>query len=90
MSDLFNLFGEPVVEVDENELKEAKKEISKLRKEINYHSELYYTKDEPEISDYEFDMLMKRLKALETKFPMLITKSSPTRRVGGANKAGFS
>ncbi len=90
MSDLFNLFGEPVVEVNENELKEAKKEISKLRKEINYHSELYYTKDEPEISDYEFDMLMKRLKALETKFPMLITKSSPTRRVGGANKAGFS
>ncbi len=90
MSDLFNLFGEPVIEVDDNELKEAKKEISKLRKEINYHSELYYTKDEPEISDYEFDMLMKRLKALETKFPMLITKSSPTQRVGGANKTGFS
>ncbi len=90
MSDLLNLFGEPVVEVDDNELKEAKKEISKLRKEINYHSELYYTKDEPEISDYEFDMLMKRLKALETKFPMLITKSSPTQRVGGANKAGFN
>ena len=90
MSDLLNLFGEPVVEVDEKELKEAKKEISKLRKEINYHSELYYNQDKPEISDYEFDMLMKRLKALETKFPMLITKSSPTQRVGGTAKAGFS
>lgn len=90
MSDLLNLFGEPVVEVDDGKLKEAKKEIAKLRKEINYHSELYYNQDKPEISDYEFDMLMKRLKALETEFPMLITKSSPTQRVGGVAKAGFS
>ena len=75
MSDLLNLFGEPIVEVDDGKLKEAKKEIAKLRKEINYHSELYYNQDKPEISDYEFDMLMKRLKALETEFPMLITKS---------------
>ncbi|MBR6613744.1 MAG: NAD-dependent DNA ligase LigA [Clostridia bacterium] len=90
MSDLLNLFGEPIVEVDDGKLKEAKKEIAKLRKEINYHSELYYNQDKPEISDYEFDMLMKRLKALETEFPMLITKSSPTQRVGGVAKAGFS
>ncbi|MBR6640750.1 MAG: NAD-dependent DNA ligase LigA [Clostridia bacterium] len=90
MSDLLNLFGEPVVEIDDGKLKEAKKEIAKLRKEINYHSELYYNQDKPEISDYEFDMLMKRLKALETEFPMLITKSSPTQRVGGVAKAGFS
>ena len=90
MTNQLNLFGDDdEIKVQENELKEAKKEIAKLRKEINYHSDLYYNQDEPEISDYEFDMLMSRLKALETKFPMLLTKSSPTQRVGGEAKAGF-
>jgi len=84
-----SLFGE-TSEIDKEELKQAKKRIAALRKEINYHSELYYNQDKPEISDYEFDMLMKSLKALEAKFPMLLTKSSPTQRVGGVAKAGFN
>ncbi len=44
---------------------DVRKELDKLRKEINYHSKLYYVYDAPVISDYEFDMLMQRLKALE-------------------------
>lgn len=87
--DQLSLFGE-TESIDKDELKDAKKKIASLRKEINYHSDLYYNQDKPEISDYEFDMLMKELKALETKFPMLLTKSSPTQRVGGIAKSGFS
>lgn len=88
MSEQLNLFGE-VINNDDEKLSLAKKEIAKLRKEINYHSNLYYNEDAPEISDYEFDMLMKRLKALEKDFPMLITSSSPTQKVGGTNKSTF-
>lgn len=58
-------------------------EIEKLRAEINRHSDLYYLSDSPEISDYEFDQLLERLKALETEHPELITPDSPTQRVGG-------
>lgn len=87
--DQLSLFGESH-EVNKDELKEVKKRVATLRKKINYHSDLYYNQDKPEISDYEFDMLMKELKALEAKFPMLLTKSSPTQRVGGVAKAGFS
>ena len=93
MSEQLNLFDKPSVEVKKDvsidEIKNAKKEIIKLRKEINYHSELYYNQDSPEISDYEFDMLMKRLKALEEKFPMLVTRDSPTQKVGGKAKETF-
>lgn len=84
MNNQLNIFGD--VDKDE-ELEKAKKEIDALRKEINYHSNLYYNQDAPEISDYDFDMLMKRLKALEKQFPMLITASSPTQRVGGVAKS---
>lgn len=83
-----NLFGETIKDSDK-EIDKARIEIEKLRKEINYHSDLYYNQDTPEISDYDFDMLMNRLKALESKFPMLITVSSPTQKVGGSTKAGF-
>ncbi|MEQ1765097.1 MAG: NAD-dependent DNA ligase LigA, partial [Pyrinomonadaceae bacterium] len=61
----------------------AKPEIDKLRKDIERHNELYYQKAEPEISDYEFDMLLERLRALENENPELITPDSPTQRVGG-------
>lgn len=84
-----NLFGESSNIEDTEEFKKASIEIKKLRKEINYHSNLYYNQDAPEISDYEFDMLMNKLKALENKFPMLITSSSPTQKVGGTAKATF-
>ncbi|MEP7074684.1 MAG: NAD-dependent DNA ligase LigA [Acidobacteriota bacterium] len=59
------------------------KELTKLRGEIGHHSDLYYQKDAPEISDYEFDQLLERLKTLETEHPELITPDSPTQRIGG-------
>lgn len=58
-------------------------EIESLRAEINRHNDLYYHKAEPEISDFEFDRLLERLKAFEAEHPELVTLDSPTRRVGG-------
>ncbi|MCX8093260.1 MAG: NAD-dependent DNA ligase LigA, partial [Candidatus Goldbacteria bacterium] len=60
-----------------------KEKINKLRKEIEYHNKKYYVDAEPEISDYEYDMLMKELIELEEKYPELKTPDSPTQRVGG-------
>lgn len=67
----------------------VQKEIEKLRREIEKHSKLYYVYDAPVISDYEFDMLMNRLKALEAEHPELITPDSPTQRVGGTPLSQF-
>lgn len=58
-------------------------EIKKLRAEIERHSDLYYQSDSPEISDFEFDRLLERLKTLEEENPEQITPDSPTQRVGG-------
>src|SRR4030095_3858349 len=58
-------------------------EIEKLRSEIERHNELYYQKSAPEISDFEFDELLERLKSLEAEHPELVTPDSPTQRVGG-------
>ena len=69
---------------------DVQKEIEKLRKEINYHSKLYYVYDTPVISDYDFDMLMQRLKTLESEHPELITPDSPTQRVGGQALSQFA
>lgn len=60
--------------------------IVELRKQIAYHSDRYYNQDEPEISDYDFDMMMKELKQLEKEHPELVTSDSPTQQVGGAAK----
>ena len=68
---------------------DAEKEIIKLRREIEKHSKLYYVYDAPVISDYEYDMLMNRLKALEAEHPELITPDSPTQRVGGEALSTF-
>ena len=68
---------------------DVQKEIEKLRRELEYHSRLYYVEDAPVISDYEFDMLMQRLKALEAEHPELITPNSPTQRVGGQALSKF-
>lgn len=65
-------------------LKEAAKEIEKLRREIEVHNRKYYLEARPEISDYEFDLLMKRLIELERHYPELVTPDSPSQRVGGA------
>lgn len=63
--------------------------IEELRDLINYHSNLYYTLDEPEISDFEYDKLMSELKRLEAENPELITADSPTQRIGGKILSGF-
>lgn len=68
---------------------DVQKEIDKLRREINYHSRLYYVEDAPVISDYDFDMLMQRLKKLEEEHPELVTPDSPTQRVGGQALSKF-
>ena len=68
---------------------DVQKEILKLRREIEYHNKLYYVLDAPVISDYDYDMLMNRLKALEAEHPELITPDSPTQRVGGQALSQF-
>ena len=65
------------------EQKTAKREIARLRKEIRRHSKLYYEQDQPEISDFDYDMLFRRLQELEAEFPELDSPSSPTHKVGG-------
>jgi len=62
---------------------EAKQEIAHLTKELNRHNHLYYVESNPEISDYDFDMMLKRLQELEEKFPEFASPVSPTKRVGG-------
>jgi DNA ligase (NAD+) len=69
--------------------KEAEKEIKKLHREINHHNYKYYVENNPEISDYEFDLLLKKLENLEEKHPDLITIDSPTQRVGELPIEGF-
>jgi len=63
--------------------------IEKLRETIRHHEYLYYGLDAPEISDAEFDQIMRELKKLEQEHPDLITPDSPTQRVGGKPKEGF-
>ncbi len=63
--------------------KSVEKEIEKLRDRIRYQEHRYYVLDDPEISDYEFDKLMRRLQELERGHPELVTPDSPTQRVGG-------
>ena len=72
--------------VDIMDMQSLKKELSTLRKEIRYHNDRYYNQDDPIISDYEYDQLMLRLKAIEEKYPELITPNSPTQMVGGTAK----
>jgi DNA ligase (NAD+) len=62
---------------------EAKEEILRLSDEINHHNYLYYVESYPVISDYDFDMLLKRLQELEAQFPEFAFDHSPTKRVGG-------
>ena len=68
----------------------AKQRIEELRKVIEYHNKRYYDDDDPEISDFEYDMLNNELKNLEKQFPEFITKDSNTQKVGGHVKEGFS
>lgn len=65
------------------------REAEALRKELRRHEHLYYVLDQPEISDAEYDQLMRRLQALEAEHPELATPDSPTNRVGGKPREGF-
>ncbi len=69
--------------------KQAKKRIEELRKEVEYHAKKYYDDDSPEISDFEYDMLMVELRNLEKKYPQFQSKESLTQKVGGHVKEGF-
>lgn len=64
-------------------------EVETLRAEIRRHEHLYYVLDQPEISDAEYDALMRRLQALENRHPELRTADSPSARVGGKAREGF-
>ena len=68
---------------------DVQKKIISLRRELEKHNRLYYVEDAPIISDYEYDMLMQKLKALEAEHPELITPDSPTQKVGGAALSKF-
>jgi len=70
-------------------IQEAKKQVIELKGKIEYYANKYYDEDSPEITDYEYDMLLNRLKALEKEFPELITKDSLTQKVGGHISEGF-
>lgn len=69
---------------------EAKKRIDELNKLTAYHAKKYYDEDNPEISDFEYDMLMVELRNLEKEFPEFISKDSLTQHVGGTVKEGFA
>lgn len=62
---------------------DVREEAEKLKKELRHHSYLYYVLDKPEISDYEFDHMYRKLVDIEAKYPELVTPDSPTQRVGG-------
>ena len=68
----------------------AQKRVEELTKTIEYHNNLYYNQDEPEISDYEYDMLLRELEQLEKQYPQLKSPISPTNRVGGSAGEKFS
>lgn len=70
-------------------IEQLEKRTDELIKTINRHNYLYYVLDNPEISDYEYDMLMKELMELENTFPALKRADSPTQRVGGEVLKGF-
>src|SRR5271157_230173 len=70
-------------------MKDPAREIAQLRDELRRHEHLYYVLDQPEITDAEYDKLMRRLQALEAAHPELAAPDSPTCRVGGKPREGF-
>ena len=71
------------------EKKQAEERIEELKKQVEYHAKKYYDDDKPEISDFEYDMLMVELRNLEKQFPEFQSKDSLTQKVGGHVKEGF-
>ena len=65
------------------DINEAREKVNILVETLNYHSRKYYVEDNPEIDDYDYDMMQQELKSLEEQFPDLVRPDSPTQRVGG-------
>ena len=72
------------------DINSAERRIKELTKQLEYHNNLYYNMDEPEISDFEYDKMLRELEKLEEQFPMLKSPLSPTNRVGGNAGEKFS
>ena len=72
------------------DFKTTKDKYKELKKTIKYHNDLYYNQDAPEIEDFEYDALMRKLKEIEKEYPELITDDSPTQYVGGVADSLFS
>ena len=72
------------------DINNAKSRVEELTNLLNYHNNLYYNQDNPEISDYEYDKLLRELEDLEKQFPTLLKKDSPTQKVGGSAGEKFS
>ena len=70
-------------------MKDPAAQVEQLSEELRHHEQQYYVLDAPEITDAEYDELMRRLQALETQHPELLTPDSPTQRVGGKPREGF-
>src|SRR4051812_48917218 len=70
-------------------MKDPARETEELREELRRHEHLYYVLDQPEITDAEYDAMMRRLQALEAEHPELAAQDSPTQRVGGKPREGF-
>ncbi len=71
------------------DIKKAKDRVIKLREKINHHNYLYYVKDTPEITDFEFDKLFNELKTLEQEYPETVSTDSPTQRIGAQPSEKF-
>ena len=69
---------------------DAREQIAALRETLRYHNEKYYNEDAPEISDYEYDMMQRELRALEAAHPEYADADSPTQRVGGSASGRFA
>jgi len=71
-------------EGEERKRSDARKLVEELHERINHHSYRYHVLDDPEVSDFDYDQMVRELRELEAEFPELITPDSPTQRVGGA------
>ena len=70
-------------------LQQIKKKIKDLTEEINFHNDLYYNKDNPKISDFEYDIMYRQLQNLEKEYPQFKLKNSPTNKIGGVVSSSF-
>ncbi|HUG88581.1 MAG TPA: hypothetical protein VMP42_07430, partial [Actinomycetota bacterium] len=68
---------------EERRRSEVRQRIEELREGIRHHQYRYYVEDDPEVSDAEYDEMVRELEALEAEFPEFVTPDSPTQRVGG-------